>query len=53
MDVTDLQVIPLHDICPLPNTGIDARLIGKMLEWSMVCLDNYGVGPPAIVLPLG
>ena len=52
-DVTDLQVVPLQDINPLPDPGIDTRLVWEVTERSMVRLDDHGVGSPTIVLPLG
>ena len=52
-DMTYLQVVPLQDANPLLDTGVDARLIRKVTERSMVCLYNYGAGPSTIVLPLG
>ena len=40
-DMTDLQVVPLHHIDPLPHAGIDARLVGKVTERSVVLLNNH------------
>ena len=52
-DMTDLQVVPLQDINPLPDPGIDARLVWEVTEQSVVRLDYHGVGSPTIVFPLG
>ena len=52
-DMTDLQVVPLQDIYPLPNTGVDTRLVWEVTERSVVRLNNYGMGSPTIVLLLG
>ena len=48
----NLEVVPLHYIDPLPDAGIDARLVGKVAEWSMVHLYNQGVGSSTIMFPL-
>ena len=32
---------PLHDINPFPDSRINARLVGKVTQWSVVCLDDY------------
>ena len=50
--MTDLQVVPLHHIDPLPDVGIDACLVGKVTERSVVHLNNYGVRAPTVVFPL-
>ena len=44
-DMTNLQVVPLHDIDPLPDAGIDARLVGKVTERSVVRLNTTEWGP--------
>ena len=52
-NMSDFQVVPLQDINPFPNTGVDACLVGEMTERSEVRLNNYGMRPLAIVFPLG
>ena len=49
----DLQVVPLQGIYLFPDMRVDARLVSEVMERSMVGLNNYGVGPSTIVLPLG
>ena len=49
----DLQVVPLHYVDPLPDAGIDARLIWEVMERSMVRLNHNKAGSSAIVFPLG
>ena len=51
--MTDLQVVPLHSVDPLLDAGIDAHLVGKVMEWSVVRLNNYSMGSSAVVFPLG
>ena len=40
-DMSDLQVVSLHDIYPLLDSCIDACLVGKMFERSVVYLDYH------------
>ena len=51
--MTDLQVVPLQDIYPLPDPGVDACLVWEVTERSVVCLNDYSMGSLAIVFPLG
>ena len=52
-DMANLLVVPLHDVDPLPYPCIDAGLVWKMTEWSMVFLNHYKVEFLKIVFPLG
>ena len=52
-DMTYLQVVPLHDVYPLPDPCIHASLVWKMTEWSVVRLNYHRVRPLTIVFPLG
>ena len=42
----------LHYVDPLLDPSVDACLVWKMTEWSMVCLNNYRVESLEIVFPL-
>ena len=52
-DMAYLQVVPLHDVYPLPDPCIHTSLVWKMTEWSVVRLNHHRVRPLTIVLPLG
>ena len=49
----DLLVVPLCNVDPLPDTRVDACLVGKVTKRSVVHLYYHRVGSPAIVFSLG
>ena len=44
-DMSDLQVVSLHYVYPLPDAGVNTLLAWEVEERSVACLYNYGVGP--------